>query len=191
MKRMKELLKLYWAFFRIGAFTFGGGYAMLPMLEKEVVEKHKWAKMEELMDYFAIGQCTPGVIAVNTATFVGHKEKGIIGSIFATVGVISPSVAIISTIALVLDMISQNPIVKHAFGGIGVAVCAILIQAVIKMGKAGLVDKFTWIIGVLAFVLAFRFDLPTIPIIIAAGIAGVLYKKISRKKEKGQGGKQS
>ena len=191
MKKIKELLKLYWAFFRIGAFTFGGGYAMLPMLEKEVVEKHKWAKMEDLMDYFAISQCTPGVIAVNTATFVGHKEKGIVGSIVATLGVISPSIVIISVIALFLDMVSENPIVKHAFAGIGVAVCAILIQAVIKMGKAGLVDKLTWIIGILAFILSFRFDIPTIPIIVAAGIFGVIYKKISRKKEKGQGGEEA
>ena len=189
-EKIKELLKLYWAFFKIGAFTFGGGYAMLPMLEKEVVEKHKWASMEDLMDYFAISQCTPGVIAVNTATFVGHKEKGISGSIVATLGVISPSVVIISIIALFLDMVSESPMVKHAFGGIGIAVCAILIQAIIKVGKAGLVDKFTWIIGILAFILSFRFAIPTIPIIVVAGIAGVLYKKISRKKEKGQGGNE-
>ena len=189
MKKIKELLNLYWAFFRIGAFTFGGGYAMLPMLEKEVVEKHKWAKMEDLMDYFAIGPCTPGVIAVNTATFVGYKENKVPGSIAATLGVISPSIVIISAIALVLDVISQNPIVEHAFNGIGVAVCAILIQAVIKMGKAGLVDRFTWIIGLLAFASAFFFDIPTIPIIVCAGALGVLYKRTFRKKEKGQGAK--
>ena len=97
---------------------------------------------------------------------------------------------LLSVIALVLDSISQNPIVKHAFSGIGIAVCAILIQAVIKMGKAGLVDKFTWIIGILAFAAALFFDVPTIPIIVVAGVFGILYKRIIRKKEKGQGEKQ-
>ena len=89
---MQILWTLYRAFFMIGALTFGGGYAMLPMLEREIVAKHKWATQEEILDYFAIGQCTPGIIAVNTATFVGYKQKGIIGGIVATLGVVSPSI---------------------------------------------------------------------------------------------------
>lgn len=182
MNKFKELLKLYFAFFRIGAFTFGGGYAMLPMLEKEIVDRHKWATMEEIMDYFAIGQCTPGVIAVNTATFVGYKNRGILGGIVATLGVITPSVLIISIIALVLETVYQNPIVQHAFAGIGVAVCAILIQAVIKTIKSGLVDAFTWIIGISAFLLSLFFDLSTILIIVAAGVAGIMYKRFGRKR---------
>ena len=92
---MKVLFDLFRAFFTIGALTFGGGYAMLPMLEREIVVKHKWCKQEDLLNYFAIGQCTPGIIAVNTATFVGYKVKGIIGGIIATLGVVTPSIVII------------------------------------------------------------------------------------------------
>ncbi len=186
MSCFKELINLFFAFFRIGAFTFGGGYAMLPMLEKEIVEKYKWATLEEILDYFAIGQCTPGVIAVNTATFVGYKNKGIVGGIVATLGVITPSLIIISIIATILSAIYENPIVQHAFSGIGVAVCAILIQAVIKMGKSGLVDKVTWIIGIAAFLLSLILDISTIIIIIAAGVVGVLFKAISRKRAEGE-----
>ena len=96
---MKELLNLFMAFARIGAFTFGGGYAMPRCFKKEVVEKYHWATEDEIMDYFAIGQCTPGIIAVNTATFVGYKTRGILGSIFATLGIITPSIIIITLIA--------------------------------------------------------------------------------------------
>ena len=184
MTKIKELLKLYAAFFRIGAFTFGGGYAMLPMLEKEIVEKYKWATMEELMDYFAIGQCTPGVIAVNTATFIGHKKMGVIGGIVATLGVITPSIIIISLIALVLDAVSKNSVVQHAFAGIGVAVCAVLIQAVTKIGKAGLVDKTTWVIGIGAFLMTAVFEISTILIIILAGVVGVICKRLKTKANK-------
>ena len=178
---LKQLWKLYVAFFKIGLFTFGGGYAMLPMIEKEVVEKHKWATLEEIMDYFAIGQCTPGVIAVNTATFIGHKHKGILGGIVATLGVVTPSVIIISLIATVLSSIYHNPIVKSAFQGIGVAVCAILVQAVLKIGKSGIVDKFTCLVAVIAFLLSALWDISTIVIIVAAGAAGVVYRLLHTK----------
>ena len=124
MKHIKELWKLYTAFFKIGILTFGGGYAMLPMIEREVVTKNKWATMEEVMDYFAISQCTPGVIAVNSATFIGYKNKGVLGGIVATLGVITPSIIIISIIASVLQTFYDNKYVKSAFQGIGVAVCA-------------------------------------------------------------------
>ena len=191
MTKPKELFKLFIAFFKIGALTFGGGYAMLPMLEREVVVKHKWATMEELMDYFAIGQCTPGVIAVNTATFVGYKKFGNIGGIIATLGVICPSVIIISLIASVLSVIYENPIVQHAFAGIGVAVCAILVQAILKIGKAGLSDWFTWVVAAVAFVLSMLFDVSTILIVIIAGGCALVYKAVTArvKAEKGGDGK--
>ena len=172
MNKFKELLKLFFAFFRIGAFTFGGGYAMLPMLEREIVEKYKWATMEELMDYFAIGQCTPGVIAVNTATFVGHKNYGTIGGIVATLGVITPSVIIISLIASVLS---------------GVAVSAILVQAVLKIGKSGVFDWFTIIIAAAAFVISMFFDVSTIIIVVLAGAAAILYKSALQRMSKNEG----
>ena len=100
---MQVLWDLFRAFFMIGAMTFGGGYAMLPMLEREIVQKHKWATQEEILNYFAIGQCTPGIIAVNTATFVGYKTKKEIGGIVATLGVVAPSIVIITVIAMVLQ----------------------------------------------------------------------------------------
>lgn len=188
MTRTKKLIKLFIAFFKIGALTFGGGYAMLPMLEREVVVKHKWATMEELMDYFAIGQCTPGVIAVNTATFVGYKKFGNIGGIVATLGVICPSVIIISLIASVLSAIYDNPVVRHAFAGIGVAVCAILVQAILKIGKAGLSDWFTWLIATVAFVLSMFFNVSTILIVIIAGASALVYKAVVSRLKTAKGG---
>jgi chromate transporter len=117
---MKELLELVWTFAYIGAFTFGGGYAMLPMLKREIVEKKHWATIDEIMDYFAIGQCTPGIIAVNTATFIGYKRKGVAGGIFATLGLVLPSLVIISVIAAGLENFAHIAAVQHAFAGIRV-----------------------------------------------------------------------
>ena len=123
---MKLLLDLYATFFRIGLFTFGGGYAMLPLIQREVVEKKGWATEDEVMDYYAVGQCTPGVIAVNVATFIGYKNKGIAGGILATLGVVSPSIVIISIIAAFLSRFSDSAYVQHALAGIRLAVCALV-----------------------------------------------------------------
>ena len=190
LRRIKELWKLYAAFFKIGILTFGGGCAMLPMIEREIVVKHQWATMEEIMDYFAISQCTPGVIAVNTATFIGYKNKGVLGGIVATLGVITPSIIIISLIASVLQTFYDNRYVKAAFQGIGVAVCAVLVQAVIKIGKSGIIDVFTAIIAVVSFLVAAFLGVPTIAIIITAGIVGVIYKVIREKKSNEAGGNE-
>lgn len=180
---MKELFMLYYAFFRIGAFTFGGGYAMLPMIEREVVTKNKWATMEEIMDYFAIGQCTPGVIAVNTATFIGYKLRGIVGGIMATLGVITPSVIIITLIATVLQKIYDNPTVQSAFEGIGVAVCAILVQALFKLGKSGIKDGFSIAVAVVSLLISLFFGMSPITVVVLAGVAGVVYKSYTEKRK--------
>ena len=137
---MKEYWELFYSFAKIGAFTFGGGYAMLPLIQREVVEKKHWATEEEIMDYYAVGQCTPGIIAVNTATFIGYYKKGIIGGIFATLGVIFPSIVIILLIASLLQNFSDLAIVQHALGGIRVAVCVLVLNAVIKLFKSGVKD---------------------------------------------------
>ena len=121
---MNIVLDMFFTFAKVGVMTFGGGYAMLPILQREVVEKKHWATEEELMDYYAIGQCTPGVIAVNTATFIGQKNLGTLGGIFATLGVVFPSVVIISLLAGVIEAFSHIVWVQHAFGGIRVCVCA-------------------------------------------------------------------
>lgn len=181
---MKEFLQLFWAFFKIGSLTFGGGYAMLPMLERELVVRYKWVTLEELVDYFAIGQCTPGVIAVNTATFVGYKKKGVIGGIFATLGVITPSIIIITAIASVLQLIMGNAVVQHAFAGISVAVCALMVQSVIKMGKSGIKNTFGVIIALLSFCASVFFKVSPIIIVICAGVAGAVYKAVTAKGDK-------
>ena len=138
---MKELVNLFMVFFRIGAFTFGGGYAMLPMLQREVVEKYHWATEDELMDYFAIGQCTPGIIAINTATFVGYKNRGVIGAVAATLGMVTPSIIIITLIAAFLTNFADLAVVKHAFNGIRACVCVLIFNAVVKLAKKSVVDK--------------------------------------------------
>lgn len=173
---MKELLRLYGLFFKIGIMTFGGGYAMLPILERELTQKRKYVTIEEIMDYFAVGQCTPGIIAVNTATFIGFKRRGILGGIFTTLGVVSPSVLIISLLASALQLLAGNEIASHAFNGISVAVCALIIQAILKLIKTGIKDIFTLIICLVAFVASFILNISPIIIIIASAILGVIYK---------------
>ena len=177
---MKELIKLFLAFAKIGAVTFGGGYAMLPILQRDIVSKNKWATDEELVDYFAIGQCTPGVIAVNTATFIGFKQKRTLGAIFATLGVVFPSVVIITIIAAFITNFAQLPVVIHAFNGIRVCVCVLILNSVIKLCKSSLVDKWTYVIFGLVFVLAFFFDISSAILVIFAGLAGYLIKRLKK-----------
>jgi chromate transporter len=173
---MKELLTLFGLFFKIGIMTFGGGYAMLPMLERELVTKRSFVTMDEIMDYFAVGQCTPGIIAVNTATFIGFKRKGILGGIFATVGVITPSVIIITLLASVLQMLAGNEIVGHAFAGISVAVCALIVQAILKLIKSGIKDVLTVIIAVAAFAASYLLGASPVIVIIVSAVLGVIAK---------------
>ena len=173
---MKELITLFLLFFKIGIMTFGGGYAMLPILERELVTKRGYVTMDEIMDYFAVGQCTPGIIAVNTATFIGFKRKGILGGIFATVGVVTPSVIIITLLASVLQLIAGNEIVGHAFAGISVAVCALIVQAIMKLIKSGIKDIFTLIIALAAFIATVFFSVSPIIVIVAAAVLGFSIK---------------
>jgi chromate transporter len=171
---MKELFELVWTFMKIGAFTFGGGYAMLPMLQREIVSRHQWATMDEIMDYFAIGQCTPGIIAVNTATFVGYKQKGIAGGIFATLGLVLPSFIIISIIAVGLESFSHYAVVQHAFTGIRVAVGALILDAVIKLFKGNVKNIVSIVISALAFFLSVVLKTSPVWIVLAAALAGYL-----------------
>ena len=127
-------------FCRIGGLTFGGGYAMLPILQREIVENKSWATEEDLADYYAIGQCTPGIIAINTATFVGTKQKGIIGGIVASLGMVFPSLVIITAIAALLSNFADIPLVQHAFSGIRVAVVVLIFNSVLKLSKGAVKD---------------------------------------------------
>ena len=151
---MNILLQLYATWFKMGLFTFGGGYAMLPMIQREVIEKHKWATEEEVMYYYAIGQCTPGIIAVNTATFIGYKLKGVIGAIVATLGVVSPSLIIITIIASVLTNFAEIPVVQHALSGINVGVCVLMTVSILKLFRSNIKDNWGIAIFAAAFFLA-------------------------------------
>ena len=173
---MKELLELFWAFCRIGGLTFGGGYAMLPMLQAEVVDKYKWATEEELLDYYAVGQATPGIIAVNTATFIGYKNKGIIGALFATAGVVFPSLVIIMIIAGLIKNFSDIQVVQHAFSGVRIVVCVLILNAVIKLWKNSVKGKLGIIIFILSFVEVALLRISPIYIVIISAIVGLLTK---------------
>ncbi|MFR1758647.1 MAG: chromate transporter [Christensenellaceae bacterium] len=171
---MKEYWTLFWTFCRIGGLTFGGGYAMLPMLEKEVVERHHWTTQEQLLDYFAIGQCTPGIIAVNTATFIGYNRRGVLGAVIATLGVVFPSFIIISLISAVLNNFAHIAMVQHAFSGIRVAVCGLILQAVIKLLKSSVKNAMGWILLAVTFLAVVLFDLSPVIVVIAAALTGIL-----------------
>ena len=171
------LLDLFWTFAKVGVMTFGGGYAMLPILQREVVEKKGWATEDELADYFAIGQCTPGIIAVNTATFVGQKNGGIPGGILATLGVVFPSLVIITLLASVIQTFAELAVVKHAFAGIRICVCVLIFNAVLKLGKKAVVDKPAAVIAVRVTLLAFFTDLSPVVFVLLAAVAGLLIKQ--------------
>ena len=187
---MVAYLDLFLTFARVGVCTFGGGYAMLPILQRELVEKKGWVTQEELADYFAIGQCTPGVIAVNTATFVGQKRGGVSGGVTATLGVVFPAVVIILAIAAFLQNFAQLPVVIHAFAGVRACVCALILSSVLKLRKGSVVDRATLVIFLVIFPLAVvgnfvTFDgtrlwgaalnllLSPVVLVVAAGVTGL------------------
>ena len=184
---MKEALELFWAFARIGIVNFGGGYAMLPLLEKELVDKRHWTTMDDLRDYFSIGQCTPGIIALNVSTFIGEKRAGIKGALAATLGFLSGPIAVIVIIAAFLTNYAQIPAVQHAFAGIRVCVCVLIAQAVIRLWKKSVVDSFTLALYAVIFALnAFSGVLPVkIPaalLVLLAGAAGMAASEIKNRR---------
>ena len=175
------LWKLFLAFARVGVLTFGGGYAMIPILEREIVDRHGWASSEELMDYYAVGQCTPGVIAVNTATFIGYKVAGTVGGIVATFGVVFPSVVIITVIAGILTNFADVPAVKSAFAGIRVCVCVLIFNAVLKLWKKAVVDKITLVLFLGVFLLSVFFDISPIVFVVFCAAAGIVLTRMGVK----------
>lgn len=178
MSEMQTLLELYWTFVKIGCVTFGGGYAMLPILEKELVDKRHWTTMDDLRDYFSIGQCTPGIIALNVSTFIGQKRKGIAGAVASTTGFLTGPIIIILIIASFLTNFAQLEIVQHAFAGIRVCVCVLIVQAVLRLWKSSVVDAFALALYLIIFVLnAFSgvlpVKLPAAVLVILAGLTGI------------------
>ncbi len=174
---MKELFLLFTTFAKLGGITFGGGIAMLPLLEAELIERRKWVDQNELLDYYAIGQCTPGIIAVNVATFIGYKRKGIIGSIVSTFGMIFFPLIIISIIALFISNLMQFEIVTHALNGIRVVVAAIICNAVVNMAKKSIKNWLTVIVAVVTFLLSFLLSFSPILIVVLSAFAGLFIVK--------------
>ncbi len=174
---MKELLQMFWAFCKVGALTFGGGYAMLPIVQKEIVESYGWVTNEEVLNYYALSQCAPGVIAVNTATFIGYKKKGIPGAIAAALGVTFPSLVIILLIASFIQGFSGIAAVAHAFNGIRVAVAVLILNTIIKLWKGSVVDIITTVLFAASFVASFIFNISPIFIVVTAALVGILTAK--------------
>lgn len=181
-EKLKQLFGLFGAFAVVGVTTFGGGYAMLPALQREVVEKRRWATEEEVMDWYAIGQCTPGVIAVNTATFVGQKQAGIPGGIFATLGVVFPSLVIIMIIAAFIQNFAHLPAVQNAFAGIRVCVCVLILNAVVKLWKKSVVDWKTFLVFLLVFAGSVFLNISPVLYVLAAAVAGIVIRELEARK---------
>ncbi|EDP11749.1 chromate transporter [Amedibacillus dolichus] len=175
---MQSLWKLYQVFCSVGFCTFGGGYAMLSLLQRTVVEKYHWASEEELMDYYAIGQCTPGIIAINTATFIGYKKEGLRGALAATLGFLTPSLIIILLISMFMQNYAELPIVKHAFAGIRIGVTVLIFDAIIKLGKKSIIDAYSLVIFAIILVLAVCTGVSPIILVVSCGAVGyMLYHK--------------
>lgn len=179
---MRELFELFAVFARIGAVNFGGGYAMLPLLQQDLEKNRHWVTTEELMDYFAIGHCTPGIIAINVSTFVGYKKKGIPGAIAGTLGFVFFPIIVILAIAMFLRNFADLEAVKHAFAGIRVCVCVLIVQAVMRLWKKSVVDLKSFLLYLAIFLMALfskqlPISIPTAMLVLLAGFFGIVLGK--------------
>lgn len=177
---MKELWQLFTAFFKLGAFTFGGGMAMLPIIQREAVEVRGWLTEEEMVDCIAVAQSMPGVIAINTATYIGNRRKGAVGAFAATFGVILPSLLIIIAAVLLLNGIGENRYVSGAFTGIKAASCAMILAAAIKLGRQVVRSPLAWVLAVGSFLAIAVFDVTAIWAIIAGAVIGCIYVSMGK-----------
>ena len=173
-EKKTSLWTLFITFAKVGVMTFGGGYAMLPILEREVVKNHNWTTSEQMLDYYAIGQCTPGIIAVNVSTFIGYKTRGILGAIVATFGMVFPSLVIITALASVLKMFQDNVYVKKAFAGLRIAVCALMVTAVIGLVRKAVSNIPTAIVAVAALLLQLLLGVSPVIIVICTVAFGLI-----------------
>ncbi|KAF5062880.1 chromate transporter [Oscillibacter ruminantium] len=179
---MKKYWELFITFAKVGVMTFGGGMAMLPILQREIMENKGWVTEDELTDYFAIGQCTPGIIAVNTATFVGQKLCGALGGIVATLGVVFPSLVIITILAGLINNFSDLAWVQNAFAGIQVCVCVLILNAVVKLLKKSVVDKRTLVIFLLVLAGGYALNVSPVVFVVLSALAGIVLKQLEVKK---------
>lgn len=182
-KKKTKLFELYTSFFKVGLFTFGGGYAMIPIIEREVVKNKNWVSYEEMLDYYAVSQTTPGIIMVNTATFIGYNERGILGAIVCTLGAISPSLIIICLIASLIENFADIPLVKSALKGISAGICAIMISSVIKLGKSAIKSSISAAFALIGFVVAYFTNISIVYPIAFALVVSILINSIKESKK--------
>ncbi|GAB2044123.1 chromate transporter [Agathobaculum sp. TL06] len=187
---LKHVVEIYFTFFKMGMMTFGGGYAMLPILKREVVENKKWLTDEDIMDYYAISQGLPGIIAVNVSVMIGYTRSKLIGGITAALGVVSPCILIISFIAACMANFQDNIYVQHAFAGISICVCALIVSTVIDMGKKGIRDAFGVVLCCVTFLMVELSDISPIVIILVAAAMGIIKSKWFTKRKEGKAEKQ-
>lgn len=178
MNKNVSYSELFISFFKVGLFTFGGGISMLPVIEREIVSNKKWASYDELLDYYAVSQATPGIIMVNVATFIGYKEKGILGGIISTLGVITPSLLIITLIATLIENFASISIVQSALKGIAAGISAIVISSIIKLAKSSIVDLVSVILCAIGFVIAYFTSISIIYAVVFGILAGLLIYKV-------------
>lgn len=181
---MKLNLELYLTFFRIGLFTFGGGYAMIPLIEREMVDRKKWVKESDIVDVFALSQTMPGAIAINSATLIGYRMGGMKASLAAMLGVITPSIVILTLIALFFNQYLDQPIIKAAFIGIRSGIVALVIKAGIRIAKSAVKDRLTLVICVVAVISIVIFDVNAIFLIIGGASIGMLIYRMYPKQAK-------
>ena len=172
--KLKTLWQVFISFFKIGAFTFGGGYAMIPLIQNEAVEKRHWVTDDDILEVIAIAESTPGPIAINSATFVGYKAAGVLGSVCATLGVVLPSFVIILFLSFVLQQFQELEAVRYAFMGIRAGVLALLVKALWTMYKKSPKGWVSYIVMGASFVLTAIFDINVIFVIIGCAVFGLV-----------------
>lgn len=180
---MNEYLDLFTTFAKVGVMTFGGGYAMLPILQREVCETKKWADNAEIMDYYAIGQCTPGIIAINVSTFIGKKRKGILGGVIATLGMSFPSLLIITFIAAVIQNFTDIVWVQNAFSGVRVCVSIFILSAVLKLFKSAVIDKITTLLFIFVLLGSVFLTISPVIYVLIAAICGIIFTQLGVRKQ--------
>ncbi len=181
---LNRALTLFWTFFKIGAFTFGGGYAMIPLIQKEVVENKKWITDDDILEIIAIAESTPGPIAINSATFVGYRVCGVLGSFFATLGVVLPSFVIILIISLILEEFQHITAVQYAFNGIRAGVLALLFKALWTMYKKCTKGLVSYILMASAFAATAFLDVPVLAVIIGCAVIGLVSSLVAERRNK-------
>ncbi|MFO7154452.1 MAG: chromate transporter [Caldicoprobacter oshimai] len=181
--KLKKIRKLFFVFFRIGAFTFGGGLAMIPFIKREIVDSNHWIEEEEIVDIFAMVQSVPGVIAVNSAIFVGYRIAGIWGAVASAVGVVLPSFIVISAIALFFSSFKNIPVVARAFEGINAGVVALIITALFQLIKPSIKDDYGWTIAGIVFAIMCLTNISAIYVLLASAAAGIIISYMKKRKE--------